>query len=78
MKAFAGELKAVADATQVLGSETGATGRHAYALFQVGSFTGVHTSVDLKGFEVVTMVRRLARRSTLLLTHSSPPVSLLS
>merc|ERR1719383_506240 len=62
VKAFAEELKALADATQVLKSETGAAEGHTYSLFQVSSFTGVHTTVDLKGFEVVTMVRRLAQK----------------
>merc|ERR1719383_669617 len=62
VKAFAEELKALADATQVLKSETGAAEGHTYSLFQVSSFSGVHTTVDLKGFEVVTMVRRLAQK----------------
>ena len=55
-------MKALADATQVLKSETVAAEGHTYSLFQVSSFTGVHTTVDLKGFEVVTMVRRLAQK----------------
>merc|ERR1712136_478448 len=62
VKAFAEELKALADATQVLKSETGAAEGHTYSLFQVSAFTGVQTTMDLKGFEVVTMVRRLAQK----------------
>ena len=55
-------LKALAVPTQVLKSETGAAEGHTYSFFQVSSFTGVHTTVDLKGFEVVTIVRRLAQK----------------
>ena len=31
-------------------------------LFQVNSFTGAHMTVDLKGFDVVTMMRRLSQK----------------
>ena len=62
MKAFAEEMKALAYATQVLKSETVTAEGHTYSLFQVSSFTSLHTTVDLKGFEVVTMVRRLAQK----------------
>ena len=54
-KTSAEELKTWADATQVIGSK-------AYSLFPVSSFTGVHTTVDLKEFDVVKMMRRLAQK----------------
>ena len=37
------------------------TGPQIRGLSLQSSFTGVHTTVDLKGFDVVTMVRRLAK-----------------
>ena len=58
---FAEELKDSADATQVFESETDTAEGHMYLLFQVSSFTGVHTKVDPKGFEV-TMVRCPAQK----------------
>ena len=73
MKAFAEELKAVADATQVLRSETGAAEGLTYSLFKVSAFTGVQTTMDLKGFEVVTMVKRVAGKE-----HSAALVQLAS
>ena len=78
VKTLAEELKTLADAAQVCGSETRPVEGHTYLMFQVSSFTSVHVTVDLKGLEVVMMMRRLARGSTLLLFPSSPPVSLLS
>ena len=60
-KAFAEELKDLADATQMLGSEAGTTEGHTYLLFQVSSFTVVHTKMDPK-LEAVVMVRRLAQK----------------
>ena len=54
-KTSAEELKTWADATQVIGSK-------AHSLFPVSSFTGVHTTVDLKEFDVVKMMRRLAQK----------------
>ena len=52
-KTFAEESKTLASTTHVLGSETGAVDGHTYPLLQVCSFTGVHPTVDLKGFDVV-------------------------
>eukprot|EP00450_Noctiluca_scintillans_P002421 CAMPEP_0194482150 /NCGR_PEP_ID=MMETSP0253-20130528/4235_1 /TAXON_ID=2966 /ORGANISM="Noctiluca scintillans" /LENGTH=688 /DNA_ID=CAMNT_0039321673 /DNA_START=47 /DNA_END=2116 /DNA_ORIENTATION=+ len=60
--AFEAELKAMAEATQVLQSETGGAEGQTYSLFQVISDTGLRTTTDLKGFEVVMMVRRLAQK----------------
>ena len=61
-KAFAEELMALAEATQVLQSETGGAEGQTYSLFQESSSAALQTSTDLKGFEVVTMVRRLAKQ----------------
>ena len=61
VKAFAEELKALTDATQVLQSETGGAEGQTYSLFQESSSAALQTTTDLKGFEVVTMVRRLAK-----------------
>ena len=47
VKAFAEDLKALSDATQVLKSETGAAEGHMYSLFQVSAST-VQTTMDLK------------------------------
>ena len=62
VKAFAEELKALAEATQVLQSETGGAEGQTYSLLQESSIAALQTSTDLKGFEVVTMVRRLAKQ----------------
>ena len=56
------ELKSFADTTHVLGSETSAAVGNTYLLVLVSSVTGVHLSVDLKGFDVVTMMRRLTQK----------------
>ena len=53
-KVFAEELEALADVT-----ETSAVEGDAYSLSQMNSSIGVHTTVDLKGFEAMTMVKRL-------------------
>ena len=45
-----------------LGSETSVAEGHTDSLFHGSSFTGVHVTVDLKGFEVVMMVRPLTQR----------------
>ena len=67
-RAFADEWKALAEATQVLQSETGGADGQTYSLFQKSSSAALQTSTDLKGFEMVTTVRRLAEqeRSTAL------------
>ena len=62
-KTSAEELRTLARATQVIGSQK-------YSLFQVSSFTGVHPTVDLKGVSL--------RGSRLLLFFRSPLASLLS
>ena len=61
MKVFAEELKAWAEATQVLQSETGGAEGQTYSLFQESSSAALQTT-DLKAFELVTMVRRLAKQ----------------
>jgi len=62
VKAFAEELKALADATHVLQSETGGAEGQTYSLFQESSSAGLQTSTHLAGSEVVTLVRRLAKK----------------
>ena len=57
-KVSAKESKALADAT-----EPSAVKGHAYSLFQMSPFPGVHTTVDLEGFEAVTLVTRLEEHS---------------
>ena len=52
VKTFAEELKTLTDAAQILRCG------HAYLLFQVSSFNGVHLTVDLKVFDAETMMRR--------------------
>ena len=52
----------VADATQVLQNETGTAERQTHSLFQKSSVASLHTTSDLKGFEVATMVRKLAKK----------------
>ena len=66
MKTLAEEWKTSADAAQVFGSETCPVGGHTYLLFLVSSFTGAHTTIDLKVVEVVTMVGRLEEHSAAL------------
>ena len=61
-RAFADELKALAEATEVLQSETGGADGQTYSLFQESSSAALQTSTDLKGFEMVTTVRRLAEQ----------------
>ena len=63
MKTFAEELKTLADAAQILGSETSSVEGHTYSLLQVSSFAA---TFDLNGFEVVTMVRHLEEHSAAL------------
>ena len=59
---FADELKALAGATQVLQSETCGADGQTYSLFQENSSAALQTSTDLKGFDMVTTVRRLAEQ----------------
>ena len=61
-RAFADELKALAEATQVLQSETGGADEQTYSLFQENSCAALQTSTDLKGFDMVTAVKRLAEQ----------------
>ena len=62
VKVFAEELKAWTEATQVLQSETDGADGQAYSLFQENSSVALQTSTDLKGFDVMTAVRRLAEQ----------------
>ena len=68
VKVFSEELKALAEATQVLQSETSGADGQTYSSFQEDSSAALRTSTDLKGFELVILVRRLAEqeRSTTL------------
>ena len=61
VESFANELKALTEATQFLQSETGGAEGQTYSLFQESSVACLQTTSDLKGFEVVAMVRKLAK-----------------
>ena len=61
-RAFADELKALAEATQVLQSGTSGADGQPYSLLQESSSAALRTSTDLKGFELVILVRRLAEQ----------------
>ena len=61
-RAFADELKALTEATQVLQSEMGGADGHTYSPFQENSSAALQTSTGLKGFDMVTAVRRLAEQ----------------
>ena len=71
MKAFAEELKALAEATQVLQSETGGAEGQMYSLFQESSSVGSESSTVLAGSEVVAVVRRLRQGRTLCRARSA-------
>ena len=54
------ELKALAEPTHELHSETSETDRQTYSLFRESSSVALQASTDLEGLEVEIMVRRLA------------------
>ena len=62
VKVFAEELKAWTEATQVLQSETDGADGHTHSLFQENSNAAFQTSTDLKGFDMMTAVRRLVEQ----------------
>ena len=62
VKVFAEELKAWAEGAQVLQSETDGADGHTYSLFQEKSGATLQTPTDLKGFDMMTAVRRLAEQ----------------
>ena len=62
VKVFAEELKAWAEATQVLQSETDAADGHTYSLFQENSSDALQTPTDFKGFDMMTAVKQLAEQ----------------
>ena len=62
VKVFSEELKALAEATQVLQSETSGADGQPYSLLQESSSAALRTSTYLKGFELVMLVRRLAEQ----------------
>ena len=62
VKVFPEELKALAEATQVLQSETSGADGQTYSSFQEDSSAALWTSTDLNGFELVILVRRLAEQ----------------
>ena len=62
VKVFSEQLKALAEATQVLQSETSGADGQTYSSFQEDSSAALRTSTDLKGFELVILVRRLAEQ----------------
>ena len=61
VKVFADELKVLAEATQVLQSETSGADGQTYSLFQESSSAALQTT-DLKAIELLTLVRRLAKQ----------------
>ena len=61
-KTSAEELKTLAEATQVLQSETCGADGQMYSLFQENSSVACQTSTDLKGFDMGTVVRQLAEQ----------------
>ena len=71
MKAFAENLQALSEATQVLRSETSAAQELTYSLLQVVCDVGLRTMTDIQGFEVVMMVRRPAEKERQLASHVS-------
>ena len=62
VKVFAEELKAWAEATQVLQSETDGADGQTYSLLQESSSAALQTSKDFKGFDMMSAVRRLAEQ----------------
>ena len=62
VKVFTEELKAWTETTQVLQSETDGADGHTYSLFQENPNAALQTSTDLKGFDMMTAVRRLAEQ----------------
>ena len=62
VKVFAEELKAWTEATQVLQSETDGADGHTYSLFQENPNAALQTPTDLKGFDMMTVVRQLAEQ----------------
>ena len=62
VKVFSEELKALAEATQVLQSETSGADGQTYSSFQEDSSAALRTSTDLNGFELVILVKRLAEQ----------------
>ena len=56
------ELKTLAEATQVLQSETCGADGQMYSLFQENSSVACQTSTDLKGFDMGTVDRQLAEQ----------------
>ena len=61
-KTSAEELKTLAEATQVLQSETCGADGQMYSLFQENPNAALQTSTDLKGFDMMTAVRQLAEQ----------------
>ena len=61
-KTSAEELKTLAEATQVLQSETCGADGQMYSLFQENSSVACQTSTDLKGFDMGTVVRQLTEQ----------------
>ena len=56
---FAEELKALADATQVIQDETGGAKEQTYSLVQERSVSGLRTTTALKGVEVVKFIDKV-------------------
>ena len=55
VKAYAEKLKVLADATQMIQSETGEAEGQTDSLFQESSGASLQTSIDLEGLKVVTL-----------------------
>merc|ERR1719191_1132783 len=69
----ADELKALATAKKIIQQSTSGAEGQAYSLFQISSYSKIHTAADLRNFEVVDAVKRLAKEQ-----HSSALAQLAS
>merc|ERR1719327_516577 len=62
MQGYADELKALDVAKKILQSTSGGAEAQTYSFLQVSSASRLQTTVDLKNFEVVQLVKRLAEQ----------------
>merc|ERR1719160_986370 len=60
----AAELKALAEAKKIIQSSTSGAEGQTYSFLQIASssLSGIHTSADLRNFEVVTAIKKLAEQ----------------
>jgi len=62
MKGRAEELKALAEAKKIIQSTTAGAGGQTYSFLQINTISQLHTVTDLRNFEVVNMVKKLAQQ----------------